>query len=206
MNVEHGDSENYIGFARISNSHLLMKIAQHLLIAFLRSQSIGASYNELNAYLDAAIKTAIKDTLNSVKVEDSYSPITDAVIGIFRRDNDNIVAEDYDEYRKDDSMMFFRYKGEYFFKAEGLAAHLCKKLGKKYSSKQILSELDEFLTFNNEGVTRHLPHQLRKKKPENNQRFSALSKEALIDYIVSTSSSYFDYSGSPIKKLRKNEF
>jgi hypothetical protein len=209
MDVEHEGKDAYIGWARISNSYTLMKLSQNLITAFLSTVANTNTCKEIYALLNNGIKTAIKDTLDSVKVTgpNSTSELIEIVLDIFQNDENDIIADKYSEYKDETTYLFFRYKNTYYFRTERLAEYIHDKFQKDYTSNAILAELETILAFNSEGKSHHLPPKLRKKKnKDKDKRFSSLDVNKLIDRIRVRSSSYFDYAGSPIKELRENNF
>jgi hypothetical protein len=209
MDVEHEGKDAYIGWARISNSYTLMKLSQNLITAFLSTVANTNTCKEIYALLNNGIKTAIKDTLDSVKVTgpNSTSELIEIVLDIFQNDENDIIADKYSEYKDDTTYLFFRYRNTYYFRTESLAEYIHDKFQKDYTSNAILAELETILAFNSEGKSHHLPPKFRKKKnKDKDKRFSSLDVNKLIDRIRVRSSSYFDYAGSPIKELRENNF
>jgi DNA mismatch repair ATPase MutS len=133
--------------------------------------------------------------------------VIDFIIDVFCRDNNKIVAEDYEDYRDSKKIsvfekLFFRYKNEFFFRAEEVANYISMKFKKDVTPSYVIKELSKanLLSYNKEGTSHHLPNKIRKKY-DNDKRYSTLNIEVLKDLIIDQRLDFMDYYTSPIKEL-----
>lgn len=207
LTIEHADKSAYIGFSRISASSKILKITHQLIIAFLENRVPKNALDEINKFLRDGVNKVISDTLAAVKVTPSGSPVIDFIIDVFCRDNNEIVAEDYEDYRDSKKIsvfekLFFRYKNEFFFRAEEVANYISMKFKKDVTPSYVIKELSKanLLSYNKEGTSHHLPNKIRKKY-DNDKRYSTLNIEVLKDLIIDQRLDFMDYYTSPIKEL-----
>ena len=201
------DKSSYIGFSRISASSKLLKITHKLIIDFLENTVPQEELSEINTFLRNGVNKVISDTLSAVRVSPSGSAVIDFIIDVFCHDNNGIVSEDYEDYRDSKKIsvfekLFFRYKNEFFFRAEEVANYISVKFKTDITHSHVIKELSKanLLSYNKEGTSHHLPDKLRKKY-NNNKRYSTLNIEVLKDLIIDQQLDFLDYCTSPIKEL-----
>ena len=186
-----------------------LKITGNIVIRFLQENNIPEkNLKTLISVFKQSIEGTISDTLAYVKTSPSGSPVIDFIIDVFAYDNNEIIAEDYEEYMSSKKIsvfekLFFRYKQKFLFRANEVADYISAKSSTDISSSDLIKELSKanLLAYNKEGYYPHLPKKIRETYGDQ-KRYSRLNLEILSGLVEEQYSEFTDYLNSPIKDLQ----